>query len=153
MATRFDTYGDRHHLPSLLNVVTGAWLVIAPFLLGYASYGPARTNDVVVGILVALLAAGRAFGHTGAWAAWANVALGAWLVVSPYMLRFAGHGVSGNNDTVVGLLVIGFALWSAFAQPMNERGGIMEFAASEPTADELLEREIDEAPPADDRVR
>jgi hypothetical protein len=48
---------------------------------------------------------------------------------------------------------VGFALWSAFALPMNERGGVVEFAASEPSADELLEREIDEAPPADDRIR
>lgn len=131
---------DRRHLPSLLNVVTGVWLIIAPFALGYAAYAAARNNDIWVGIIVAVLAAGRAFGHLGAWAAWVNVLLGAWMVVSPYMYRFAGHDLSGTNDTIVGLLIMAFALWSAFALPLNERGGVTTFASAEPTEDELRRR-------------
>jgi hypothetical protein len=131
---------NRQHLPSLLNVVTGVWLIIAPFVLGYVAYAPARNNDIIVGIIVALLAAGRAFGHAGAWAAWVNVVLGAWMVVSPYMFRFAGHELSGTSDTITGLLIMAFALWSAFALPMNERGGVVTFAAAEPTDEELRQR-------------
>lgn len=131
---------DRRHMPSLLNVVTGVWLIIAPFALGYAAYAAARNNDIWVGIIVAVLAAGRAFGHLGAWAAWVNVLLGAWMVVSPYMLHFDRHGVSGTSDVVTGLLIIAFALWSAFALPQNERGGVTTFAAAEPTEEELRRR-------------
>ncbi len=40
---------------SWINVVLGIWLVLAPFIVGYASVTAAMWNDVVVGILAGLL--------------------------------------------------------------------------------------------------
>ena len=151
---------DRQHMPSLLNVVAGVWLILSPFVLGYSTDAAARNVDIVVGVVVAVLAAGRAFGHTGAWAAWTNVVLGAWVLVEPYMLRFGNHGITSTNHMVTGLIIVAFALWGAFALPMNERGGVATFAATEPTDEDLAERDrfmADRAtydvPPADDLPR
>jgi len=39
------------------NVVLGAWLVVAPFVLGFAGIGSALWNAVILGALVVVLAA------------------------------------------------------------------------------------------------
>ena len=39
------------------NVVLGLWLVAAPFVLGYSGFARPRWNDVLVGLIVATLAA------------------------------------------------------------------------------------------------
>lgn len=45
---------------SWINVLLGIWLIIAPFALGYAT-ARSHWNDVIVGIIVAVLAAWSAF--------------------------------------------------------------------------------------------
>ncbi|MHB0913544.1 MAG: SPW repeat domain-containing protein [Armatimonadota bacterium] len=40
--------------PGWWNVVLGAWLIFAPFALGYAFIGTAATNDLAVGIIIGL---------------------------------------------------------------------------------------------------
>lgn len=39
-----------------INTAAGAWLIIAPFILGYSSIVAAMWNDVIVGIAVVVLA-------------------------------------------------------------------------------------------------
>lgn len=39
-----------------VNVAAGAWLILSPFVLGYADAGAALANDVVVGALIVVLA-------------------------------------------------------------------------------------------------
>ncbi len=41
---------------SWINVILGVWLIIAPFIVQYANVAAALWNDIVVGILVAVLA-------------------------------------------------------------------------------------------------
>lgn len=40
---------------SWVNTVLGVWLVIAPFILGYTKLTGALWNDIIVGIIVAVL--------------------------------------------------------------------------------------------------
>ena len=49
---------------SWVNVLFGLWLIIAPFVLGYT--GAPRTNDIIVGIVVAVLGAWSALASRGA---------------------------------------------------------------------------------------
>jgi hypothetical protein len=42
--------------PSWWNVVFGIWLIISPWVLGFASLSTAATNAVVLGIIVLILA-------------------------------------------------------------------------------------------------
>jgi len=39
-----------------INVILGAWLIIAPFIIGYTSFGAALWNDIIVGIVAVVLA-------------------------------------------------------------------------------------------------
>lgn len=39
-----------------LNVILGIWLIVAPFVLGYSTLTNAMWNDIIVGVLVAVIA-------------------------------------------------------------------------------------------------
>lgn len=41
---------------SWVNIVLGIWVIISPFVLGYSYYATARWNDIILGIIVAVLA-------------------------------------------------------------------------------------------------
>ena len=66
-----------------LGVVAGIWLMAAPSMLGYT--GVWRTNDSIAGA-VAVSAAIIAMSEATRAVRWVNVAVGAWLLVSPIVL-------------------------------------------------------------------
>lgn len=89
-----------------VNALLGVWLVLVPFVLMYG-VAAATWNDVVVGVVIATLAAVRAFGAPRANAlSWTNVVLGAWLVLAPYALGYTALTGALWNDIIVGLLVV-----------------------------------------------
>ena len=49
--------GYRVAWPSWINTALGLWLIIAPFVLGYSFVENAVRNDVILGIIIAVLAA------------------------------------------------------------------------------------------------
>jgi hypothetical protein len=73
----------------------------------------------VVGVIIAVaaLAALAAFQE---WEEWVNVLLGAWLVISPYVLGFSGLSAALWNQVIVGLLVAVLAAWAAMTNPGRE---------------------------------
>jgi hypothetical protein len=86
-------------------LVLGLWLAISPWVLGYLTPA-ALWNSVIVGIAIALLASARLAMPTrvAAVPSWINVALGAWLIVSPFLLNYTLAGVTWNS-VIVGALV------------------------------------------------
>ena len=74
------------------NFVLGLWLVVSPWVLTYTTTTTAAQNAWVVGAVIAIaaLAALLAFHQ---WEEWVNVALAAWLFVSPWILGFSGQAV------------------------------------------------------------
>ena len=42
-------------LLSWINVVLGVWLIVAPFIVRYSGHATALWNDIIVGIIVAVL--------------------------------------------------------------------------------------------------
>lgn len=99
------------------NALLGIWLVIAPFTLMYG-VATATWNDVILGLVIATLAAIRLFGAFGASAlSWTNVFLGAWLVAAPFALGYVALTAALWNDILVGLTVMVLAWRSAAAKP------------------------------------
>ena len=80
-----------------INVLLGLWLMAAPAVLGYAD--PARTNDHIVGPLVATVAAIALWEVTRPMR-WINVALGLWLLVAPWVLGYGEAGVTLHSFAV-----------------------------------------------------
>ncbi|WP_052056039.1 SPW repeat protein [Myxosarcina sp. GI1] len=97
-----------------LNLLLGFWLIIAPFLLRYA-FPRSITNDVTIGITIAILAAARLLGaYRAAWLSWFNAFLGLWLIIAPFALLY-GSSSALWNDVIVGLIVLSLGVWSAMA--------------------------------------
>ena len=116
MATRLDTVRDTVGWTSGVNLGTGIWLIIAPFILGYSMLRPAVWNDVVVGILVAILAGARIGGplrHPGY--SWFNAGIGVWLIIAPFILPYrmlaatVGTAATDTAATTANVAVAGVA--------------------------------------------
>ena len=88
-------------------LVLALWLVASPFTMGYQGTGM-MWSDVISGALVGVL--GLVAFRTGrAWPAWANAFVGLWLALSP-LIFWTPSPAAYANDTLVGMLVITFAV-------------------------------------------
>ena len=90
-----------------INILLGAWLIAAPFVLGYAGSRMEMGNDVALGILLIacswwMLAA--AAGQVGA----GEVQLlgGLWLIAAPFVWHDGQFSRPFSNDIVVGILSV-----------------------------------------------
>jgi hypothetical protein len=88
-----------------INILLGAWLIAAPFVLGYASSRPEMGNDVALGVLLIacswwMLAA--TVGQAGA--AGLQLLGGLWLIAAPFVWHYAQISWPYSNDVVVGIL-------------------------------------------------
>lgn len=45
-----------------VNVVLGVWLIVAPYVLGYSTASTALWNDIIIGVVVAIVALVGALG-------------------------------------------------------------------------------------------
>ncbi len=90
-----------------LNMGMGAWLMTSPPILGYQDQAMVA-NDLISGALVFLLGA-LSLSRAMVWARFANAAVGLWLLFAP-LVFWTPSAAAYLNDTLVGSLVIGFAI-------------------------------------------
>jgi len=96
-------------------LLIGAWLIATPAALG--GLGAALTwSDLASGVLLLLLAARALFGG-GARIPWVQAGVGVWLVLAPVIFR-APTAAGYLNDTLVGILVMAFAVLIPMSMPM-----------------------------------
>jgi hypothetical protein len=110
---------------SWTTLVVGLWLIAAPFVLGYRGVTAAVYEDVILGIVIALLALWRATGDdTPAMASvsWLAAAAGFWVVIAPFVLGytplapgFTATTAAVYNDVIVGLAVLILSVWRALS--------------------------------------
>jgi hypothetical protein len=100
----------------VVNLVLGVWLVISPWVFGFAAEQAPTWNVWIIGAVIAIaaLAALVAFNR---WEEWVNAVLGAWLILSPFILGFGGLMNATWNQIVVGAIVGILAIWSAVTTP------------------------------------
>lgn len=106
----------KQHWRDVISLVLGLWLIISPWALGYLTDAPAAWNAYIVGIIVVVAAAATLVAFHR-WEEWINVALGAWLIVSPFLMGQEAHANVMWNQIITGVLIGGMALWAAFTQP------------------------------------
>ncbi|MGP0090377.1 MAG: SPW repeat protein [Xanthobacteraceae bacterium] len=97
--------------------VLGIWLLLSPWVLWFEKDATAMHNAVVVGLLI-ILAELIELSIFRDWEEWINVALGVWLIISPWALR-TSDAAAKINFLVVGVLVLVLAvheLWNARAR-------------------------------------
>jgi len=107
--------GEGLRLGQALLFLIGIWLMISPWVFGYARHVHA-VQDTLVGVLVAAAAVTSALvGPATAVPLWTAFGLGLGIFVTPMMYGQTGPSFSANNDLAVGLLtevVAGIALVS-----------------------------------------
>ena len=105
------------HWQDPVNAVLGAWLILSPWALGFAGEMAAMWNFVAVGVLLLAAALGAIF-VPSAWEEWTESALGLWLVVSPWIIDYAGVGAAKLDAVVSGLVILTLSLWA-----LQDEGG------------------------------
>jgi hypothetical protein len=105
-----------------INIIAGIYLIVAPFILGYGSLTRAVTNDVVVGILVVILGAISLVAMRSSAPRWLNAVLGAWLILSAFILGYSGTSQALWNDIIVGVVVLVLSIWSASTMASRQGG-------------------------------
>jgi hypothetical protein len=94
------------------NLVLGLWLAVSPWALSYAEATTPAWNAHIVGVIIAL-ASVAALAAFQKWEQWVNAALGAWLIVSPFILGFGSLTAALWNQLIVGVVVLVLAAWAA----------------------------------------
>jgi apolipoprotein N-acyltransferase len=109
---------DQVRMASGLDTAAGIWLIISAFFLAVSAEG--FWNFLIVGLLVGAMALARATrAQEQAGLSWANAVLGAWLVISPWVLDYATDAAQWNA-VISGIIVVLLAVWSAAATPRRE---------------------------------
>lgn len=124
-----------------LNIILGIWLIISPWVLGYSGLPWPLWNNIVCGVIIALLAAARVWSPgTGPGVSWVNALIGVWLIVASFIWAYgpavaappAATGAAAPaapamapmvqaainahwNDIVVGAIVLILGVWSAMS--------------------------------------
>lgn len=123
MAELARQYRGQIQLLSGLVALAGLWLLISAFVIQPLPEG-AMWNNVIVGILVGAMALIRAFGaFDAAWLSWANVVLGFWVLISPWVMGFSHLPEPLWNNVITGIIIVGLAAWSASVTHAAERRG------------------------------
>jgi hypothetical protein len=91
------------------NWAFGIWLCISPWALEFDLDRVPTRNAVIVGSLI-ILAEVVTLSVFRPWEEWINVALGAWLVISPWVLGIASPAAKANF-VIVGVLVVALAVY------------------------------------------
>jgi hypothetical protein len=111
--TRRGAWRETVAATSLLSLVAGIWLIIAPFVLGYGNGDP-YWNDIVFGAIVGVIALVQLAGaYTAAWLSSINALIGAWIFISAFWLDRTGTAEA--NDIILGAIVFVLAIVAATA--------------------------------------
>jgi O-antigen ligase len=100
-------------------VVLGVWAAASPWLL-QLSDPAAMENMVAVGFLV-LVGEVFTFYTPRIWEEWINIVLGAWLVVSSWLLGLSDSRATANA-IIVGALLIAVGCYEMWKERMERQG-------------------------------
>lgn len=94
------------------NVIIGGWLIVAPLIGIGQPDGTEAVNAWISGGLVILFSV-WALARPEKWEEWVNLALGLWIMAAPFVLGFSDSTLAAWNHVVVGVIIVGDAIWAA----------------------------------------
>jgi predicted signal transduction protein with EAL and GGDEF domain len=103
---------NQYSWQDFVSLYLGAWTFLTPWIVGHPAGAAVIASYVIAGCMISF------FAITGLvvfqpWPECINIVLGIWLLVSPWLLRFASVGSLRWSALVIGALVIicsGFAV-------------------------------------------
>ncbi len=107
-------------------IYIGIYLLCSPFIMGFRAELPARSWSFFLAGIVCIALAATALRQGIRWPSLANIFVGLWMIVSPWILGFSEF-VSARNDAIsLGVMIGLIALWSYRAE--GEREGAISVA-------------------------
>ncbi len=112
-----DTDTSQVKVASGLNFLAGIWIIISAWVYGAIYTSGSAWNSIIVGIVIAVLAAIRFFAPRSAVGlSWINALLGIWMIISPWVYGYAATSVGRMwNSVIFGIIVLILGVWSAAA--------------------------------------
>ncbi|HEU4792405.1 MAG TPA: SPW repeat protein [Nitrolancea sp.] len=103
-----------------LTILAGLWLILSPFILGFTNLRSSMWNAIIVGIILAALAAIRLYSaRRKSWISWVSAALGVWLILTPFFYQVTDNSRVMWNFIIVGIVVTVLGIWGALATEMG----------------------------------
>lgn len=112
---------NRRTALDIVNIVAGLGLFLSPWYLGYMGEASAAWNAWIVGAMVALIAIG-ALVSFHEYEEWANLVLGLWSIVAPWVLGFAAVTAAAWAHVIAGIVVAVLAagnVWFVHNRPLS----------------------------------
>ena len=94
----------------LFGFLTGLWLFLSPWLMDYSTLSHAAWNAYIIGAALVVFEA-AALAYSTIWEELLDMALGVWLLASPFVLGFVAQQAAAMNAVIVGVIVIILAVW------------------------------------------
>jgi hypothetical protein len=110
----------RQRWQNWLIAFVGLWVFVSPWVVPYlfppeVATGLVAWSHYLVGL--AILAMGvAALAAYRMWEEWVDVALGAWLLASPWLLGFAAMTALTWNAVIMGLIVVLLSGWVLYTE-------------------------------------
>jgi hypothetical protein len=113
---------------SILNLLAGLYLALCGWIFASELGRPGVVNAVIVGLLIAAIAAVRlASGPDRSWISWFNALLGAWTIASPWIFHFATGSSAAWNVVVTGLTIVVLACLAETAPEATAAGSARDY--------------------------
>ena len=111
----------------VVNILMGLWIATSPWVLGFpGSHYAAMWNALVVGIAIIVLELVD-IDWPAYWEEWLSIALGAWLIASPWMFGFVDNRVGTMSSVASGIIVMVLSASALFSA--TRVGALNEHAA------------------------
>lgn len=96
----------------VLNFLLGVALFFSPWVLGFQSEQTPAWNAYVFGAIIAVVALAAMFAFHD-WEEWISAALGAWVIIAPWVLGFSHNASALTAHVLIGIATVVLALWSS----------------------------------------
>jgi len=87
-------------------------------MMAFRDLPAGRWNNVIAVILIGVFGAIRASGDARACWSWANVVLGVWMIISPFVLGFSGVVTAMWHNVIAGIVLVVLS-WSRVFLPSH----------------------------------
>lgn len=99
------------HWQDVVSVLVAIWLMVSPWVLGFAhSHLAATGNCVMIGLVLFAFEMVELF-VPESWEEYSELVMGLWLIGSPWVLEFRQIPAAVQDVTIVGIVTCLLALW------------------------------------------
>jgi hypothetical protein len=97
-----------------LNLVLAVLLFVSPWVLGFSGEQVPAWDAWACGVIVAVFSI-AALVNFAEWEEWVNLIVGAWLVISPWVLQFTAVTAALWTAVILGVVILVLAGWEIWS--------------------------------------